>query len=323
MIKIIVSIIAIVFFNDAMASNEIRISAIPRASQSPILYGIQERLPAVAERHGIKGAKITIVPSNSSALALNQLPAGDIDLVMAALPAVINKHIKSPGQLKMLAVVNTAIFSLVCKPYVKDIRDIKSKKYVISMQSRNTSPHLAAKYIGKTIFGDPEALEGHLITQPADQAFQLMQDPSPGTIDCSLHGSPHNNLLEEKPGYNVLYRDDPINGISSISNGIVTTPNWLSKNEKLARALIETINEVYAEFNRDKTRLVHLFVKKDGINEDPNRLIKFYTQSQVRAESRITPSIRRMVEFSESVGYVAAGATKNLDGMIWRPDLLK
>ena len=323
MIKVIASIVAAMISASAVASNEIRISAIPRASQSPILYGIQERLPAVAEKHGIKDAKIIIVPSNSSALALNQLPAGDIDLVMAALPAVINKHIKDPGQLRMLAVVNTAIFTLVCKPYVKDIKDIKNKKYVISMQSRNTSPHLAAKYIGKTVFGDPGALEGNLITQPADQAFQLMQDPSPGTVDCSLHGSPHNNLLEEKPGYNVLYRDDPVNGISSISNGIVITPKWLSKNEKLAKALIETINEVYAEFNRDKTRLVELFVKKDSINEDPKRLVRFYTQSQVRAENRITPGIRRMIEFSESVGYVAPGASKNLDGLIWRSDLLK
>jgi hypothetical protein len=151
-------VIAMLLAAEVQATNEIRISAIPRASQSPILYGLQDRLPEIAARHGIVDAKITIVPSKSSALALNQLPTGDIDMVMAALPAVINKHVKEPGRLSMLAVANTAIFSLVCKPYVQNLQEIKSKKLVISMQSRNTSPHLTAKYIGKTVFGDADAV---------------------------------------------------------------------------------------------------------------------------------------------------------------------
>ena len=284
-------------------SETVSLTATPRASQTPIIMGVQRHFPEIAKKHGIANGKIDIQYHRSSADALNLVIKKEKTMTVASLPAVINLNAKNPGVLKFLSMTNVADAYLMCRQDVKSIQDIKDRKLTIAITSKHTSPHLIIKHIALQTFGNADALENHIVTMSGQQSQQLLMSGAKG-LDCALTGVPVQNQLEEA-GLKKLY----VQGQTSWpgwQNAYVVNQEWAKNNPAVVRALLETFQYVADQFNRDPEPYVNLFIEQEKLDVDSRTLTQQYRKSQNRAITRFIKPVMDMLRFSEQVGFSAA-----------------
>lgn len=301
-------------------ADTVSLTATPRASQTPIIMGVQKYFPEIAKKHGIIDGKIHIEYHRSSADALNLLIKGDKHITVASLPAVINLHVKNPGTLQFLSMTNTADAYLMCRQDVQSIQDIKQRSLVIAISSKHTSPHLIVKNIAMQHFGDPDALESNIIVMSGQQSQQLLMSGNRG-IACALTGVPVQNQLEEA-GFKKMF----VQGQASWpgwQNAYVVNAQWARQNPKVVAALVETFRVVTAAFNQDPEPFVRLFITQEKLNIDSVTLTRQYQSSRNHAVTKFSDQVLDMLKFSEQVGFSTAGGLRNFEQqLIVRPDLL-
>lgn len=284
-------------------SEVISLTATPRASQTPIIMGVQRHFPEIAKKHGIVNAKVDIQYHRSSADALNLVIKKEKTMTVASLPAIINFNAKNPGVLKFLAMTNVADAYLMCRQEVKSVQDIKNRNLTIAITSKHTSPHLIVKNIALQTFGHADALENHIVTMSGQQSQQLLMSGARG-LDCALTGVPVQNQLEEA-GLKKLY----VQGHSSWpgwQNAYVVNQDWAKNNPAMVRALLETFHYVTEQFNLDPEPYIKLFIEQEKLDIDSRTLTQQYRKSNNRAIVKFTKPVMDMLRFSEQVGFSAA-----------------
>jgi ABC-type nitrate/sulfonate/bicarbonate transport system substrate-binding protein len=284
-------------------SEVISLTATPRASQTPIIIGVQKHFPDIAKKHGIPNGRVDIAYHRSSADALNLVIKKEKTMTVASLPAIINFNAKNPGVLKFLSMTNVADAYLMCRQDVKSIRDIKDRKLTISITSKHTSPHLIVKNIALQTFGNADALENNIVTMSGQQSQQILMSGTKG-LDCALTGVPVQNQLEEA-GLKKLYVQGQ-NTWSGWQNAYVVNQEWAANNPAVVRALLETFQYVTDQFNLDPEPYIKLFIEQEKLEIDSRTLTQHYRKSNNRAITKFSKPVMDMLRFSEQVGFSAA-----------------
>lgn len=310
--KFLRPLVGVVFASAILLSQAqtLTMTANPRASQSPLVLGVQKYLPEFAKKQGLTDVNLQIEYHRSSADALNFVIKGDKILTVASIPAVINFNKKSPGVVKFLAMANVGDYYLICKPYVKDIADIKKNNYIVSIVGKYTSPHLILKKLAKDNFGDADALEGNIATMTLGQTQQLMAQSGKG-IDCAMPGIPVQNLMLDAS--NKLMYNQGSDTWAGIQNAYVINTEWAKQNPKHVKALLDTIKFVSQEFTKNPEPFIKLFVENDQLDITTKDLAKHYKTSNMRAFTKFTKEIVDMAKYAESVGFIVPGGADSIN----------
>lgn len=300
----------------AMAET-LTITAVKLASPEMMVLSMQKHFPDVAKRHGIDNGRLEIQYSRGSVEALTNLMTGKSHINIASLPTIVKLHKESPGKLQFISMFNTSDAPLVCKPYVKDIPDIKANKRSIIISGKQSGSHLLIQKLARDYFGDPLALESQIVLLSQVQTLQAFASGTKG-IDCAIQGAPISNQLREM-GNQVLYP-----GPTGFLNSAVINAQWAKANPKLALALLDTIKVAQREYTENMPVLARAMVERHNLKElDADTIVRYYREMNIVAVSKFTPAVMDWLHLTEEMGMLPAGSMKawNKD-IIWREDLL-
>jgi ABC-type nitrate/sulfonate/bicarbonate transport system substrate-binding protein len=212
---------------------------------------------------------------------------------------------------------NTSDAPLVCKPYVKDIQDIKANKRSIIISGKQSGSHLLIQKLARDNFGDSLALENQIVLLGQVQTLQAFASGTKG-IDCAIQGAPISNQLREM-GNPVL---DP--GPTGFLNAAVINTEWAQKNPKLALVLLDTIKMAQREYSENMPVLARAMVERHNLTTlDADTIVRYYKQMNIVAVTKFTPAVINWLHLTEELGMLPAGSMKAWDSrIIWREDLL-
>jgi len=289
------------------------------ASGEMIALAIQKHYPAIAKKYGDPDGRIEIQYTRSSAEALNTLIQGQTQLNVTVLPAIVTFNHKQPGVVKFLSMANTSDGPLVCRPYVKDIQDIKKNNYTVLIAGRLSGSHLTLMKLGKQYFNDVTAFENNIVLMGQQQTLQALLSGTKG-FDCAIAGSPVYNELVEK-GMKVIFNDKDFPGFQ---NSYAVNVAWANKNPNLVQALLETIKVAQREFNTNPEPLAQLMIDRHQLTGvDAKTIARYYRENNIVGFTKFTPPVMNMLKFAEEVGMVPKGSLENFEKeLILRPDLL-
>lgn len=315
--RLFATVFAAALTSSVAMAETLTITAVKLASPEMIVLSMQKHFPEVAKRHGINNGKLEIQYSRGSVEALTNLITGKSHINIASLPTIVKLHKESPGRLQFISMFNTSDAPLVCKPYVKDIKDIKDNKRSIIISGKQSGSHLLIQKLARDNFGDPLALENQIVLLSQVQTLQAFASGTKG-IDCAIQGAPISNQLREM-GNKVLYP-----GPTGFLNSAVINAQWAKDNPKLALALLDTIKVAQKEYTDNMPVLAQAMVERHNLKDlDADTIVRYYKQMNIVALTKFTPAVIDWLHLTEEMGMLPAGSMKAFDSsIIWREDLL-
>jgi ABC-type nitrate/sulfonate/bicarbonate transport system substrate-binding protein len=287
-------------------------------SMEQMVLSIQHHFPRIAAKYNIPYKDVEVIYTRGSVEALQNLMQGRTHMNIASLPAVVSLHAKSPGQLQFLSMFVRSDGPLVCKPYVKDIQDIKTNNRSIIIAGKQSGSHLTIMSIGKKYFNNTMALESQIMLMGQEQALQAFATGTKG-VDCAIMGAPISNQLVEM-GNKVLYNDESLPGFLSAA---VINAQWAKENPRAAEALLETIKVARDEYNNNMLVTARRMVEAHKLTLEPETIVRYYRERNIRGFTQFNTETMNWLRFTEEVGMMPPGSMDSFNkGLIWRKDLL-
>jgi NitT/TauT family transport system substrate-binding protein len=222
----------------------------------------------MAQQEGLfkkNGLEVELIHIPSSSRGIQAILAGEIAFSFMDGNNQVQANLKGANLALVVGATNRMVFSLMAKPEIKKIADLKGKK--IGITRVGSSTHTSALY----------AL-GQAGLKPSDyQILPLMEVPNiftalvAGQIDAGVV-SPPTNSRARKAGF-VELMNIAKEGPEYVSVAIGTSRNYLSANEDIARRVVRSYAEGVYIFKTNKAaalRMIqnHLKVKDTDIQED-------------------------------------------------------
>jgi NitT/TauT family transport system substrate-binding protein len=226
----------------------------------------------VAQEEGLfkkNGLDVELIHIPSSSRGIQAILAGELAFsYMDGLNAA-QANLKGANLAMVAGATNRFVFSLMSKPEIKKIADLRGKK--IGITRVGSSTHTAALY----------AL-GRANLKPSDyQILPLMQVPNiltalmAGQIDAGIV-SPPTNSRARKAGFNELMNLAK-EGPETVSVALGTTRNYIRDNEDTVRRVVRAYSEAVQLFRSNKqvgirvlgkyTKLTDQEVLEDAYNQ--------------------------------------------------------
>lgn len=233
----------------------------------------------MAQEEGIfkkNGLDVELVHIPSSSRAIQTMLAGQIDFTTADVLNTIEAGLKGADVVMVLGVTNRLIFSLMARPEVKQVSDLKGKK--IGITRVGSSTHTASLI----------ALGGAGLKQGDYQIFPLMEVPNiltaliAGQIDAGIV-SPPTNSRARKAGFNELVnlaKDGP----EYPSVAITTTRSYVKGNGEVTSRAVRSYVEAIHLFKSNRLAAIKVLQKYTKVT-DPEILEDTYDQFRDYLES--------------------------------------
>lgn len=199
----------------------------------------------VAEEHGIftkHGLAIQYKKMGTVDKATSAVLEGEADLAITPPEGAVSSFVQG-GELRVIASNSNRLpMSLVAKPSIKSIKDLKGKKVGTSSLTEGT-----AIYTQMLL-----AKEG--LRYPGDYQFELAgihtkrwEALQAGEIDCAPQPAPW-NFLAEREGFNLVGEiNDVIPEI--VFAAVIGRISWLNQNRELVSRFLRALREAYAIAN--------------------------------------------------------------------------
>ncbi|TAJ77351.1 ABC transporter substrate-binding protein [bacterium] len=233
----------------------------------------------VAQEEGLfkkNGLEVELIHIPSSSRGIQAILAGELAFSYMDGLNEAQANLKGAGLALVAGATNRFVFSLMSRPEIKRISDLRGKK--IGITRVGSSTHTAALYaLG----------QGGL--KPSDyQILPLVEVPNiltalmAGQIDAGVV-SPPTNSRARKAGFNELAnlaKDGP----EYVSVAIGTTRSYIKANEDIVRRVVRSYAEAVALFKTNKavgTRVLQKYtrVKDPDILEDGYNQFRDYLES--------------------------------------------
>jgi NitT/TauT family transport system substrate-binding protein len=275
----VVSLIALVAF-----------SAIPAAAQTPVrinwtaVTGAQSGM-FMAKQEGLfkkNGLDVELIHIPSSSRGIQAILAGEIAFSFMDGSNAAQATLKGANIVLVAGATNRQVFSLMAKPEIKKITELRGKK--IGITRVGSSTHTSALY----------AL-GSAGLKPADvQLLPLLEVPNiftalaAGQIDAGVV-SPPTNARAKKAGF-VELMNIAKEGPEFVSVAVGTSRAYIKANEDIVRRVVRSYAEGIQVFKTNKPAALRMFqnqlrVKEVEIQED--------TYSQFREYLEFPPYVSR------------------------------
>ena len=266
----IVLILLLSLFTTTLSAKELTMAIQPTfGAHQHIGYEIINRLEA-------QGIKVNTVPTKSSIKGNSLLMNKQIDINVGSITSFIVLNDKMPRQGTLLSAIGHYKYFLQCTPDIKTMNDVKKTKIVTS--GRNTLEHHTIRWLAKTHFGNPYALDENFITMPRPQIWQVLQARS-ADIKCVMTGAPLQNKIQDELKFVTVATSD-VKGIAGSYNAYWARTEWVKNNPDLADAFVKTAEAVINDYNRNPKPILKKFIKKDRLEVTVNYLLEGHKKNK-------------------------------------------
>ena len=230
----------------------------------------------MAQQEGLfkkNGLDVELIHIPSSSRGIQAILAGEIGFSFMDGANEIQANLKGANLALVAGATNRQVFSLMAKPEVKSVGDLKGRK--IGITRIGSSTHTSALY----------AL-GQAGLRPNDyQILPLMEVPNiftalaAGQIDAGVV-SPPTNSRARKAGFRELV-DLAKDGPEYVSVAVGTSRSYIAANEDTVRRVVRSYAEGVYVFKTNKAAAIrmiqaHLKVKEVDIQEDTYNQFRQY-----------------------------------------------
>lgn len=232
----------------------------------------------MAQQEGLfkkNGLDVELIHIPSSSRGIQAILAGEIGFSFMDGANEVQANLKGANLALVAGATNRQVFSLMAKPEIKSVSDLKGKK--IGITRIGSSTHTSALY----------AL-GQAGLRPSDyQILPLVEVPniftalSAGQVDAGIV-SPPTNSRARKAGFTVLV-DLAKDGPEYVSVAVGTSRSYISANEDIVRRVIRSYAEGVYVFKTNKTAALKMIqgqlkVKESDIQEDTYNQFRQYLE---------------------------------------------
>ena len=226
----------------------------------------------VAQEEGLfkkNGLDVELIHIPSSSRGIQAILAGELAFSYMDGSNAAQANLKGANLAMIAGATNRFVFSLMSKPEIKRVADLKGKK--IGITRVGSSTHTAALY----------ALSQANLKPTDYQILPLMQVPNiltallAGQIDAGIV-SPPTNSRARKAGFNELMNLAK-EGPETVSVALGTTRSYIRENEDTARRVVRAYSEAVQLFRANKqvgirvlgkyTKLTDQEVLEDAYNQ--------------------------------------------------------
>ncbi len=263
-------LLVICFTAPASAQNKVRINwTAVTGAQSGMFMARQEGL---FKKNGLD---VELIHIPSSSRAIQTILAKEIAISFMDGSNTAQANLKGANLVLIAGATNRMVFSLMAKPEIKSVSDLKGKK--IGITRVGSSTHTSALY----------AL-GQAGLRPSDyQILPLMEVPNiftalvAGQIDAGIV-SPPTNSRARKAGFRELVNLAK-EGPEYVSVAVGTSRTYLRANEDIVRRVVRSYAEGVYLFKTDKPAALkmiqtQLSVKETDIQEDTYNQFRQYLE---------------------------------------------
>lgn len=265
-----VPLLVFLLCGSAPAQNPVRINwTAVTGAQSGMFMAQQEKL---FKKNGLD---VELLHIASSSRGIQAILAGEIAFSFMDGSNAAQANLKGANLALVAGATNRQVFSLMAKPEIKRIADLRGKK--IGITRIGSSTHTSALY----------AL-GSAGLKPADyQILPLMEVPniftalSAGQIDAGVM-SPPTNSRAKKAGF-IELMNIAKEGPEFVSVAIGTSRTYIKANEDIVRRVVRSYAEGVQMFKTNKTAALRMIqnqlkVKEPEIQEDTYNQFRDYLE---------------------------------------------
>jgi NitT/TauT family transport system substrate-binding protein len=260
----------VILISPALAQNNVRINwTAVTGAQSGMFMAKQEGL---FKKNGLD---VQLIHIPSSSRAIQTILAGEIAISFMDGSNTAQANLKGANLALIAGATNRMVFSLMAKPEIKSVSDLRGKK--IGITRVGSSTHTSALY----------AL-GQAGLRPSDyQILPLVEVPNiltaliAGQIDAGIV-SPPTNSRARKAGFKELVNLAK-EGPEYVSVGVGTSRAYLRTNEDIVRRVVRSYAEGVYTFKTNKAAALKMIqnqlkVKETEIQEDTYNQFRRYLE---------------------------------------------
>lgn len=247
--------------SSAPAQNKVRINwTAVTGAQSGLFMAQQEGL---FKKHGLPDVEVIHIASSSR--GIQAILAGEIGFSFMDGNNEVQANLKGANLALVVGATNRMVFSLMAKPEIKKIADLKGKK--IGITRAGSSTHTSALYA----LGQAGLKSGDYQILPLLEVPNIFTALAAGQIDAGVV-SPPTNSRAKKAGF-VELMNIAKEGPEYVSVAIGTSRSYLAANEDVTRRLIRAYAEGIYLFKNNKAAALKMIqnqlkVKDADIQED-------------------------------------------------------
>ena len=210
----------------------------------------------IAQQEGLfkkNGLEVELIHIPSSSRGIQAILAGEIAFSFMDGSNAAQADLKGANIAFVAGATNRQVFSLMAKPEIKSVSDLRGKK--IGITRVGSSTHTSALY----------ALSSAGLKPSDYQILPLMEVPNiftamaAGQIDAGIV-SPPTNSRAKKAGFKELVnlaKDGP----EYVSVGIGTSRSYIKANEEIVRRVVRSYGEAVYIFKTNKAVALRMFQK--------------------------------------------------------------
>ena len=253
------------------------VGAVPVAAQSPVrinwtaVTGAQSGM-FMAQQEGLfkkHGVDVELIHIPSSSRGIQAILAGEIGFSFMDGVNAVQANLKGANLALVAGATNRQVFSLMARPEVKRIADLKGKK--IGITRVGSSTHTSALF----------ALASAGLRTNDDQLLPLLEVPNiytaiaAGQIDAGVM-SPPTNARAKRSGF-VELMNVAKEGPEFVSVAVGTSRSYIKANEDIVRRVVRAYAEGVQMFKSNKPAALKMIQRQLKVS-DPEIQEDTYTQ---------------------------------------------
>ncbi|HXG51892.1 MAG TPA: ABC transporter substrate-binding protein [candidate division Zixibacteria bacterium] len=228
------------------------------------------------------GLDVELIHIPSSSRAIQTILAGEIALSFMDGNNAAQANLKGANLVLVTGATNRMVFSLMAKPEIKAVGELKGKK--IGITRVGSSTHTAALFA----LGQGGLKPGDYQILPLVEVPNIFTALSAGQIDAGVV-SPPTNSRARKAGFRELVNLAK-EGPEYVSVAIGTSRSYLKNNEEVVRRLIRAYGEGLYAFKTNKAAAMRMIQKYLKVSDAE---IQEDTYSQFREYLQYPPYVSR------------------------------
>lgn len=235
-------------------------------------------------------------------VAIEAMLSGEVQLVRASPPAVVRSTIRGADLAIIANTINVAVFSLMTKPEIRRVEDLKGKK--IGVSNLGDSPDLVLSLL----------LERWGLQRNKDLTVlgirggmpELLISVAKGFVDAGMISAP-SNLRGIKMGLRELV-DAADYGIPYVNSPLSTRRAFIKSNRDTVLRVLRAYYEAVQETRNDKNAALKILAKYVRL-DDPEILAEVYrSYGQKHLQKSISVDLEGVRGLLKGLGGEAAGA---------------
>ncbi|MDR3346764.1 MAG: ABC transporter substrate-binding protein [Campylobacteraceae bacterium] len=221
-----------------------------------------------AKKAGLGDVKVSWVTLGGGAAANDALLSGSVDIISGGVPPVVILWDKSKGKVKAIAsLVSQNIVLLTANPNIKSLKDFTPNDKIALPSVKVSTQALLLQIAAAKEFGIKNYDKFDHLTVALKHPDALIALTS-GRSEITAHfgQEPFSSIELKNANIHKVLSADEVLGGGSI-NLISATEKFYTENPKLARVLIDSLDEANEWINANKKAAAELYVKASNSKE--------------------------------------------------------